>query len=298
MKQDDSSRTAEFMALFRALETQHRSQHRLVHDPLARGFVGLPLKMVVQLSRLPLLGALIPRFIDHRWPGARTSAVARTRLIDDALTAALRDGVDQVVILGAGLDSRAYRLPALARTRVFEVDHPATQATKRTRLNQLLGSLPPHVVLVGVDFNRDDLGQSLARAGLDPAARSFAIWEGVTNYLTAAAVDGTLRWVAGNTAPGSRILFTYIHRGVLDGSGGFDGTRHLMATVQRAGEPWTFGFDPAELPAYLAARGLALLEDVGAADYRARFMGAAAARMKGYEFYRAALAEVRHGEGP
>ena len=93
----------------------------------------------------------------------------------------------------------------------------------------------------------------------------------------------------------SRILFTYIHRGVLDGSVPFSGTEHLVRTLARAGERWTFGLDPADLPAYLGNRGFNLIEDLGAADYRARYLGTSADRLKGYEFYRAALAEKRAG---
>jgi len=125
-------------------------------------------------------------------------------------------------------------------------------------------------------------------AGFETATRTFCVWEGVTNYLTEEAVDATLRYFA-TTAPGSRLLFTYVHRGLLDGSAVFEGTRELVATLHRAGEPWTFGIDPARLQAFLAARGLALAADMGAADYRTRYLGQA---MRGYEFYRAAVAEV------
>jgi len=104
-------------------------------------------------------------------------------------------------------------------------------------------------------------------------------------------VDSTLSYVGG--VPGSRIVFTYVHRGVLDGSATFGGTRHVRNTLQRAGETWTFGFSPEHLQVYLAERGLDLIEDVGASEYRARYMGAAARRMKGYEFYRVAFARSR-----
>jgi methyltransferase (TIGR00027 family) len=289
-----ASRTAEFMALFRALESARRPPGtRLFNDPIALQFLRPSLRAVVQLSRLPLVGAAVPWFIDRRWPGARTSAVARTRLIDDTLERALRAGVGQVVILGAGFDCRAYRMSALQRTRVFEVDHPATRAAKMQQVKRVVGELPGHVVFVDVDFNRQALGERLLTAGFDPAVRCFVIWEGVTNYLTAAAVDSTLRSLSANAAAGSQILFTYVHRGVLDGSVPFTGTENLVATLARAGEPWTFGIDPGDLRAYLADRGLTLIEDLGASDYRARYMGSAAERMTGYEFYRAALCDVR-----
>ncbi len=282
------------MALFRALESARRpSARRLFDDPFAHGFLQPSLRAVVRLSSLPGAGNAISWFIDRRWPGARSSAVARTRLIDDALGDALRAGVEQVVLLGAGFDCRAYRIPGVQRTRVFEVDHPATLAVKREHLRQMLGALPAHVVFVGIDFNRQTLAQAMEAAGFTPRAHTFFIWEGVTNYLAEAAVDATLRYVQAHAMPGSRILFTYIHRGVLDGSVSFAGTQNVVALLARSSEPWTFGLDPRELPAYLHDHGLELLEDVGAAEYRKRFMGAAADAMTGYEFYRAALAQIR-----
>lgn len=294
MEWGQPSRTAEFMALFRALESApHGSRPPLFDDRFAYGFLRPWLRLVVRLAAVPVVGALVPRLIDWRWPGARTSGVARTCLIDDALADAIRHGVDQVVLLGAGFDSRAYRIADIERSRVFEVDHPATLAAKRERLQHLLGTLPAHVVLVDVDFNQQALPERMDRAGFDPKGRSFIIWEGVTNYLTAQAVDDTLRYVSTHTMPGSRIIFTYVHRGLLDGSVEFEGTRHVVALLQRAGEPWTFGLDPAGLATYLADRGFRLLDDVGATEYRARYLGPEARSTKGYEFYRAALAEVR-----
>src|SRR5271165_4900493 len=282
------------MALFRAIETCRRPPRaRLFVDSLARGFLGGSLGVVADLCRLPLLGTGVERVIDHRWPGARTSGVARTRLIDDAMREALRDSFQQFVILGAGFDSRAYRLPGLASTRVFEVDHPATLAMKKERLDAVLGALPRHVTFVAVDLDGGELAHALGVAGFEPRSRSFFLWEGVTNYLTSGAVDSTLQYVAVTGAPGSRILFTYVHRGLLNGSVVFAGTEHLFATLERSGEPWTFGLEPAELPAYLDERGLELVWDLGASEYRARYMGPAARRMAGYEFYRAAMAEVR-----
>lgn len=293
MQSGRASRTAEFMALFRALESGRRpAAARLFVDPFAARLLPGPLRAVAAAARLPLLGGGVAHLIDRRWPGARSSAVARTRLIDDAVVAALAEGVGQVLILGAGFDCRAYRLPGLARARVFEVDHPATSAAKRARLAALLGAPPAHVTFVALDFDRQPLLAALAAAGCDRGRPSLIIWEGVTNYLAAAAVDATLRDLA-TFAPGSRVLFTYVHRGVLDGSVPFAGAERIAATVQRAGEPWTFGLDPAEVPAYLAARGLELVDDVGADQYRARYLGDPG---RGYAFYRVVQARVAGGD--
>ena len=119
------------MALFRTLESARPLRSRLFVDPFARGFLRPSLRIVAQVARIPRLGAVIPWLIDQRWPGARSSGIARTRFIDDQLIEALQDGIDQIVLLGAGFDCRAYRLSGLEHTRVFEVDHPNTQAAKR-----------------------------------------------------------------------------------------------------------------------------------------------------------------------
>jgi methyltransferase (TIGR00027 family) len=284
------------MALFRALESCRSSGGpRLFEDPLAMAFLRPSLRLAVFLARFPLCGATVPWLIDRRWPGARSSGVARTRLIDDMLVAAFRAGIEQVVLLGAGFDCRAYRLPGIDRTRVFELDHPVTLGAKKARLQQVFGRLPGHVVFVEADLERQEFEQAMCSAGFSQTAGSFFVWEGVTNYLTSEAVDTTLRSVAAVAAPGSRLLFTYVNRGLLDGSIAFPGSRRLSTTLRRVGEPWTFGLDPAEVPEFLSCRGFGLLEDWGAADYRSRYMGEPGRRMRGYEFYRAALAEIGLG---
>ena len=132
----------------------------------------------------------------------------RTLLIDQALRAALARGVKQVIILGAGLDGRAYRIPELAAVRVFEVDHPATQAYKR-RKAQALVPTTFDLRYVAVDFERDDLGRTLEANGHDPSEPTFFLWEGVVLYLTDDAVKATLRTLADRAASGSDLVATY-----------------------------------------------------------------------------------------
>jgi methyltransferase (TIGR00027 family) len=288
MQAGQASRTAEYMAMFRALEGSLPASRRLFEDPFARRFLSGGLALAAGLARIPGGAALECRIIDRRWPGVRTSAVARTRFIDDGVVAAVAGGARQIVILGAGFDARAFRLAPLRACVVFEVDHPDTQERKR----RLLGPHPAgDVRFVAVDFASDKLDAALAAQGFRSHDRCFAVWEGVTNYLPAHAVDQTLRWFA-TTARGSEILFTYIHDRVLRCPEDFFGTGPLLETLKAAGEVWKFGIDPPALPAYLRERGLELLEDVGASDYRALYWGPAASRMRGYEFYRIARARV------
>jgi len=245
---DRPSRTAQHNALFRALE--QRLPRPLFEDPFARRF----LRGRYWLAAL-LPAAAVARAIDARWPGPRAGVCVRTRWIDDAIAAEQAAGLDQLVMLGAGFDARAYRLPGLERVRVFEVDHPATQAMKR----RVVGAAPANVTYVPVVFGRDALPDALARAGLAAGARTLFLWEGVTNYLDEPTVDATLRFAARS---GRSLLFTYVDRAVIDGGSGFVGGAESVAYVKKLGEPFTFGLDPSALPGYLAERGLDLEADL------------------------------------
>lgn len=279
------------MALYRALESARPRDKRLFHDPFAIHFLQPSLRRAVELSKIPFLGTLIARYADRRAPGARTSAIARTRLIDDLVSQGLREGIGQIVILGAGFDCRIYRLSDMRSVAAFEVDHPATLAAKRSRLRSLITNSPINVHFVEIDFGKQDLAQVLRQEGFDTGRPTIFVWEGVTNYLTPSAVDAVLRYVA-RCAGGSRVIFTYVHEGALDGSGMFSDAARIISNVERLGEPWTFGLIPEELSSYLGERGLRQDRDEGARDYRRAYFGKAAESMKGYDFYHVAVASV------
>jgi methyltransferase (TIGR00027 family) len=290
MTADNSSETAEYMALFRALESKRSSRMRLFSDPLATDFLRPSLKRAALLARFPGGLTLVEKIADRRIPGARTSAIARTRLIDDLLAEGVGNDLCQIVILGAGFDCRAYRLPSLSSRDVYEVDHPLTLDRKRSQLKKRFGKLPSNLHYVPIDFNRESLGSTLQQAGLKDSAKTVFLWEGVTNYLTAEAVASVLRYVAAFPS-GSRLIFTYVHSGALDGTVNFYGAERLLADVAELHEPWTFGMDPDEVSRYLQERGLRLMVDMGASEYRKRYFGSASEDMRGYEFYHVAMAE-------
>jgi methyltransferase (TIGR00027 family) len=291
MKPGYQSRTAEHMAFFRALESVRPPKQRLFHDPLAGHFLGRRLRLMADLARFVPFRILLNRYVDQRCPGSRTSGIARTRLIDDYLTAALEEGISQVVILGAGFDARAYRIPCSKAVRFFEVDHPDTLKFKQARLETISGVSLRNTRHVEIDFNRQSLRSALTLAGFDPAERTFFIWEGVTNYLRSEAVSETLQFV-GSAAPWSQIIFTYVHRDFFRTPHRFQGAARLKRDLERLNEPWTFGLDPDEVPLLLKRCGLCLLKDIGSIEYRLDYFGKRYGRFCGYEFYRAALAEV------
>jgi len=294
MRAGRPSRTAAQNAAFRAAESARPAGVRVINDPYAARLLPTGLRILVRISSVPILGEGLIWFVDARWPGARSSIIARTRLIDDWLCDGVQVGIGQVVLLGAGFDSRAWRLSALADARVFEVDHPATSAEKRRRLADL-GAHLAHVCFVPVDFDRQMPADGLAQAGFDPSQQAIVIWDGVTNYLQPEAVDAITRWI-GSLAEGGQFIFTYIHSGVLDGSMSFEGAAAALRTVRRSGEPWTFGMHPDSVAHYLEQRGLQLVADLGADEYRCKVLGKRAQQIRGYGFYHAALAEIRSAD--
>lgn len=292
--QNRASRTAEDVALFRALETA-RPHDRVFADPFAARFLHGGYRLLARAAAIPAVNRWIEHYIDrHYAAGPRGSAVARTRLIDDLAGDALADGARQVVLLGAGYDSRAYRLPAMARATVFEVDHPATQRAKQRLLR---GAVHPgrraHVRLVPADLTVDDLSATLRAAGFEAFERTVVIWEGVTNYLTSEAVDATIRTLAAIAGSDSRLIFTYVDRRALDGTGDFPGFAEWHASVAGKGEPWTFGFVPSELPAYLDERGLTLFLDESAREAADHYLLPLGRHDPASSFYRIAAAEIR-----
>jgi methyltransferase (TIGR00027 family) len=275
---------------FRAQESAMPEHKRLFYDPFAVSFLGPRLRTVSPLFHIPFVRLLLAHLMDACWPGARTSAIARTCLIDEWASSAAAAGMQQVLILGAGFDCRAWRLPALRDLPVFEIDHPATSAEKRRLIGEL-GAPTGRVSFAPIDFERESLPEALAKVGFRADKLTLVLWEGVTNYLTAEAVDTTLRWIA-TLAESSQLIFTYVDADLVNGSGRFKDAARARRAVTNVGEPWTFGFRPEELPAYLNERGLKLTMDMSANEYRALAMGARGARAKGYEFYHVALVQV------
>ena len=252
------------------------------------------MRNTVALARVPLLGRIVPWYLQRRIPGAGTSAFARTRLIDDLLVQELRNGAEQVVILGAGFDCRALRLAEVRGATVLEVDAVTTQTRKRDLLRGAGVAEPANVKFVPMDFLRDKVATRLNESGFDPSRKTVFLWEGVTNYLTPEAVDEVLAFVA-STGAGNELIWTYVDRGALDGSGKFWDAAAILRSVRAIGEEWTFGLPPEELREFARARGFALESDLGAREYRAKYFGASANAMRGYGFYHVAAMRVIAG---
>ncbi len=212
--------------------------------------------------------------------GMRLFIASRTRFAEDTLQAGVETrGVRQLVVLGAGLDTFAYRHGIADRLRMFEVDHPATQAWKQRRLRQCAIATPATLTFVPLDFERDALAEGLEVAGLDAGQRTFFMWLGVVPYLSRDAVMGTLDYVAG-LAGGAEVVFDYGNPTETLSADRRQLHEQLAARVAAAGEPFLSYFDTATLHADLAARGLTEIVDHAAPSLVAR----AAALPRGARF--------------
>ncbi len=271
MRNTQTSLTAQGIAIARAVESEKPVGERICYDPFARRFV--PGWMYHVFGFFTKSG-----YAEWRGPGVYGFLVARDRYIDDVLQSALDSGLQQLVILGAGYDSRAYRFELEGRVKTFEVDHPATQQPKLAKLAEIFGKVPDHVCYVPIDFNVQTLEGGLLPAGYNPSLKTLFIWQGVCMYLTPEAVDATLAFVAVHSAPGSAIVFDYIYREVLDNE--LHGEVRSMRRYRfMSGEGLTFGIPEGSVETFLKQRGFSQVKDMDAVGLKsAYFTGANAAR--------------------
>jgi methyltransferase (TIGR00027 family) len=256
MQSGQPSRTALGAAALRAAH-QVFDHGRIFADPLAVRILGADADALVQnIGNDPARRRL------------RLFIAVRTRFAEDALTAAAEKGVRQLVVLGAGLDTYAYRT-GVDRLRIFEVDHPATQQWKRERLHEAAIPVPGSLTFAPVDFERETLADGLARAGFDPSVRTFFTWLGVVPYLTESAVFSTLGFIAGLKG-GAHVVFDYANPRGPDEDGG-DAHDELAARVASVGEAFKTYFESRDLSAKLMALGFREVEDLGPAQIAARY---------------------------
>jgi methyltransferase (TIGR00027 family) len=260
------SKTSVWTAILRAVGAKHPDPELRNPDYLAQRFIGprerallrdypadvVDLDYATALKRLPD-------------PQAVLGLHLRTKHVDATLDEALRNAVRQIVILGAGFDTRGYRFrERLAGIRFVEVDYPPTLEYKKRRVREIFGRLPSHVRYVPMDFAKDSLLQRLKSGGYSEADKTLFIWEGVTRYIPESAVRNTLRFVRDHSAIGSSIVFDYMRA---------DNTSLNDPNTRPArwGEPFIFGFPGLNATAFVEREGLAVTSDVTGADLWKRF---------------------------
>jgi methyltransferase (TIGR00027 family) len=245
--------------------------HRAVHQVLERGYIFSD-PLAVRILGADAEAVVRDAENDRSRRRRRLFIAVRTRFAEDALTAAVARGVRQLVVLGAGLDTYAYRTAPGENLHVFEVDHPATQAWKRQRLAEAAIPVPRTLTFAPVDLERETLADGLAAAGFDATQQTFFTWLGVVPYLTAQAVFATLGFIA--RLPGAaQVVFDYRNPPASgpDQAEHDDAREALAARVASLGEPFRSEFETEKLHANLTALGFREVEGLGPRLIRERF---------------------------
>jgi len=254
----------------RASDQRRKPAERILDDPHAKRFLGPILRATLATMKV---GGRIANQAEAFSPGLLAYILTRHRCIDDALTDALSEGIDQLVLLGAGYDTRPWRFAeALTDTTVFAVDHPST-ARRKAKVVAKHPDLFPDlgVVPVAIDFQTQSLQTRLLEAGFQPKRRTFVVWEGVSMYLTREAVKATLSTMRSMCGPGSQLLMDYWY--MVDAP-------DLVSTLLRmsphllhfVGEPVTFGIHPEDVEGFLDRLGYETLDIATAAELERRYV--------------------------
>ncbi len=268
MAEQNVGRTALGAATCRLIEQYRPADTRLFNDPVVKSLVGTPIRVLLQFASMRNLTI---KQTDAVAVGIFGAQICRTRYIDDTVQAALAGGIRQLVILGAGFDTRPYRLAGIENVKVFEVDLPSVQEDKKKKLAHFLGQLPPNVTFIPIDFNRQALDSVLAGSAFDSTQPAVFIWEAVTQYITEDAVRQTLSFI-GKSAAGSMLVFTYVLKSVIEQRTGNPDLDKMVDFVAKNNAPWVFGLEPATIREFLQPFHLDLVEDVGNADYQQRYL--------------------------
>jgi methyltransferase (TIGR00027 family) len=266
-KRKGSSKMAELIALHRVAESRKPEGKRICYDPYAVYFVD-PETLAFAASN-PEKAKEMSEYYERLFPGLANSIRARVRYFDDFVKSSLDEGLEQLVILGAGYDTRAYRIEGLkGKVRVFEVDHPDTQSVKVEKIKNIFGSLPDHVTYVPVDFETENLGERLAAQGYDRSLKTLFLMEGLSMYIPPEAVDETLSFVVKNSCKGSAILFDYYPESLVDGSCELEAGKNIHNYLVQVEEPLKFGIREGEAKTFLAERGFSQIHNVTAEEYK------------------------------
>jgi len=243
-----------------AIEQYVPAKQRLIHDDLAYSILPWGMRALVRVMRFAPARNWFVRLTEKSAPGIWAGLMCRKRYIDDKLIEAA-DEIEAVINLGAGFDTRLYRLPAVAQLPAWEVDQPENIKPKRLRLQKIFGQIPNQVKLVSIDFDHEVLEAVLASHGYAVDQRTFFVWEAVTQYLTESGIQTIFAFLT-KAASGSRLAFTYIRKDFLDGDNFYEQEGLYQQYVVKD-KAWLYGWHPEEVANFLARYGWRLAEHLG-----------------------------------
>ncbi len=253
-----------------ALEQRFPDSARIVNDELAYRILPFAVRGGIWLKLRFISIDKMVRWSEKNMPGMWSGFMCRKRYIDDKVAEAVDSQTEVVVNLGAGFDTRAYRLSALSSVPVWEVDQPANIDAKRSRLKKVFENLPTHVTLVPIDFDHEILGDVMASHGYVANMNTFFIWEAVTQYLDESSIRKTFDFLA-RSPSASRLVFTYIRKDFIDGVALY-GHDFLYKKMILKDKCWLFGMDPQEVTDFLCGYGWRVIEHLGYEELVERYV--------------------------
>jgi methyltransferase (TIGR00027 family) len=246
-----SSQTANYTCFSRGCATREKEVQFRGPDTIAEKLFPFPAKVILNVS--PLRRLFIKKVMP---PGIHEYVLARTKVMDAAYAKALQEGFDQIVLLGAGFDTRPVRFAERNHgTKIFELDVPNTQEAKLDVFRRRHVAVPEDVLFAPIDFDSQSIDEVLTKAGFENGMKTLFLWEGVTMYLGEVAVNETLAFIRDSSAAGSRVVFDYLYASVLRKENGYYGEEGSYDMVSRVGESWRFGLEEGAIESFLDERG-------------------------------------------
>lgn len=254
-----------------AAEQFFPERERIIHDDLALKILSFGYRAFAQLMRIPLIRNWMIRATEKQIQGGWSAFLVRKRYIDEEIVEAVDSGqVSAIVNLGAGYDTRVYRLPVLSKVPVWELDQSENIDVKEKRLLNIFGQIPTHVTLARINFQQEDIATVLASHGYQMDTQTFFIWEAVSQYLTEAGIRATFGFLS-NAVAGSRLAFTYVLRDFIEGEN-FYGAEAFYQRIVVKTNAWHFGWYPEQLADFLGEYGWRLIEDLRYEELNDRYV--------------------------
>ena len=261
-----TSRTAEYTCMTRAASFYEKRPQYKSNDYIAPKL--LP-KLFIPVIKIGVLRKLFT----NKFPsGMYEYVIARTKFIDSVFKRAVLNGFDQILIFGAGFDSRGIRFGDInKKTRIFELDAPVTQEAKINQFKKRGIAIDPNIVFISINFNKESLEDKLIESGFKAGKKSLFILEGLTMYLDPEAIDSTFHIIDQFAGEGSEIIFDYVYSSVLRGENIYYGESEVLNQLKNTNEPWSFGIEKGKLESFLKAKNLKLIESLNSSDLEKKF---------------------------
>lgn len=282
---------ADKTAANKAMEYMYPKEIRLFDDPYIFNFISPFNKLCIKMLKYDVMLKRMNKLMEKLAPGIYGGLVCRTRYIDDAIKKCLDDGFEAIVNLGGGYDSRCLRIEGINNIEYYHIDQPEVIDSYKQKLLKFPNGIPKCIRFVPIDFNSQSIEEELSKHGYDKRIRTLFIWEGVTQYITREAVNGTLSYIS-STSKDNRVVFTYIIEELLKNPGAYPKYEKVLERVKKTGANWINGFDQDEVSSYINNYGLELIEDIGQTDFHKRYLDSLNRNLEVMPIERTVLAKV------